>query len=102
MLVMQKNKNKKRKEIYVPGTRDERSSKMFQIPKSCDHVDNFMSTLTSLFVSNHQVCHFLYILFIFLIKYYEAHEGPQQPRRPTQAHEEETGPKRRRRASFGP
>src|SRR6202522_2636515 len=26
---------------------------MFQIPKSCDHVDNFMSTLTSLFVSNH-------------------------------------------------
>src|ERR1700678_148366 len=53
MLVMQKNKNKERKEIYVPGTRDERGSEIFQIPKSCDHVDNFMSTLTSLFVSNH-------------------------------------------------
>src|SRR5271168_406955 len=26
---------------------------MFQLPKSCDHVDNFMSTLTLLFVSNH-------------------------------------------------
>src|ERR1700678_3068344 len=55
---------------------------------SCHHHDHGQCRPTK----NRYVI-FCTFYFILLIKYYEAHEGPQQPRRPTQAHEEETGPR---------